>query len=144
MSVALQTRSERMRGSMSQKGRRVITVQFPHFPRMYVHQGNYMNLVLYSSVVSLKEDRQLRITCRNSCQIVNIGVCPFIQYILVVGSLEHIHIANVPAQGPTSNVFMLPRAFSMVLEYSLTRTVYAMGINIICHGCVSGFTNQGK
>src|SRR5258706_8876210 len=31
-------------------------------------------------------------------------------YVLIMDSLEHISIANVPAQGPTSSVFMVPRA----------------------------------
>src|SRR5258706_14400948 len=49
-------------------------------------------------------------TCGHSCQIANIIACPFIQYILIMDSLEHISIANVPALGPTSSVFTVPRA----------------------------------
>ena len=52
-------------GSMSRKDLSIITVQFPSLCKD-VHQDNCMNLVSFPLVVSLKEDRQLQTTCRNS------------------------------------------------------------------------------
>ena len=58
------------KGSMSRNVLGVITVQFT-FLAKDVCQGNSMGSVLYSPIVSLKEDCRLHTTCRNSRKILS-------------------------------------------------------------------------
>ena len=67
-----------------------------------VHRGDRMELVLHSPVITLKEDHDL-------AKSQNIIVRPFIQYISIMDSLEPIPIANVPTQGPTNSLFIVPK-----------------------------------
>ena len=57
-----------------------------------------------------------------------------------MGSLGHIYIAIVLAQGHTNSVFIGPRGSRCIPRHEL----YTQGVNITCHDYVSGFTNQGK
>ena len=89
------------RGSMSWKVLRVNTVQSPSLAKD-VHQDNCVNSGPYSWVVSLKEDRQLQTTCRNSCQIANHHRLSIHRIYIDYGIIRTHPIVNVPAQGPTS------------------------------------------
>ena len=58
------------------------------------------------------------------------------------GHIKYIYIANTPAQGPTSSVSWCQEHLARILDVFLDTNCTHAGVDIICNGYVSEFTNQ--